>query len=71
MSTEARLTTHLLQNYQRVNAFGVARPALNPYDTVNVQFGFALIDFMSFDQQTRGAELKLWERYVSIKLSKV
>ena len=66
MSTEAQLTTHLLQNYERINSLGVARPVSNPNDTINVQFGIALIDFISIDKQTGQVELKLWERYVSI-----
>ena len=66
MPTEAQLTTHLLQNYESINSFGVARPVFNPNDTINVQFGIALTKFLSFDRETRRAELKLWERYVRI-----
>ena len=64
---EARLSTHLLQNYQRVNMGGVARPILLPSESISVKFGVSLIKLLDVNEDTNVTTFITWERYVSIE----
>ena len=63
MSDEKRLIKHLLDNYARVGLVG--RPVYNTSETVNVNYGLALIQILDLDEKNQVLTTNVWSRYVS------
>ena len=67
LNDEARLTKHLLQNYE-IAASKYARPVTNPKDTLEVSHGLILQKIEYIEPYSDRAVLNAWENYVSIFL---
>ena len=63
LSDEKRLIKHLLDNYDRVGKVG--RPVFNTTQTMNVQYGLALIQILDLDEKNQVLTTNCWSRYVS------
>ena len=63
MSDEKRLIKHLLEEYEMVGVVG--RPVFNTSQTINVQYGLALIQILDLDEKNQVLTTNVWSRYVS------
>ena len=63
LSEEKRLLKHLLDNYEKVGLVG--RPVYNTSQTIDVQYGLALIQILDLDEKNQVLTTNCWNRYVS------